>query len=195
MWWRTNAVGRDDIAPGLVGLGGETEIAGLHPHGQQRERQGDKGIDIGDDTVGLLPENTGIVRREQIAQKPHHDGADAVDGRLFRQFFEHNQGKDTNKPSEKSKLACIFSEAQYLGRSQRIRISESKSKFICILPRRRILDEVKDKRISRTQNRKRTRTGAFDSAAQRRKGPNTTIRPKFIFTGPEYPISFYIFAR
>ena len=83
--------GRDDIAPGLVGLGGETEITGLHSHGQQRERQRDEGIDIGDDTVGLLPEDTGIVRREQIAQKPHHDGADAVDGRLFRQFFEHGK--------------------------------------------------------------------------------------------------------
>ncbi|MDE7123840.1 MAG: hypothetical protein K2N93_06010, partial [Alistipes sp.] len=27
--------------------------------------------------------------------------------------------KNTNKPGEKSKLACIFSEAKYLGRSQR----------------------------------------------------------------------------
>ena len=35
-----------------------------------------------------------------------------------RQDFIYS-GKDTNKPREKSKLACIFSEAKYLRRSQR----------------------------------------------------------------------------
>ena len=29
------------------------------------------------------------------------------------------EGKDTNKPREKSKLACFFSEAEYLRRGQR----------------------------------------------------------------------------
>ena len=85
-------LGRLHIAARLLGLGRKTEIARLHAHRQQRERQRDKGIDVGDDAVGLLPENTGVVRREQVAQEPYDDGADAVDGSLFGQFFEHDGG-------------------------------------------------------------------------------------------------------
>ena len=83
---------RGIIAARLLGLGRKTEIARLHAHRQQRERQRDKGIDVGDDAVGLLPEHTGVVRREQVAQEPYDDGADAVDGSLFGQFFEHDGG-------------------------------------------------------------------------------------------------------
>ena len=91
MSWRKACVWRPERRPGLLGLGRKTEVARLHAHRQQRKRQRNEGIDVRDDTIGLLPENTGIVRREQIAQKPHHNGADAVDGGLFGQFFEHGR--------------------------------------------------------------------------------------------------------
>ena len=75
----------------LLGLGRKTEVTGLHTHRQKGERQRDEGIDIRHDAVGLLPENTGVVRREQVAQEPYHDGTDTVDGGLFGQFFEHDE--------------------------------------------------------------------------------------------------------
>lgn len=80
------AFGGPNVAPGLLGLGRKTEVARLHAHRQQRKRQRNEGIDVRDDAIGLLPENTGIVRREQIAQKPHHNGADAVDGGCLANF-------------------------------------------------------------------------------------------------------------
>ena len=83
------AFGGLHVAARLLGFGRETEIARLHTHRQQRERQRDQGVDIRDDAIGLLPENTGIVRREQIAQEPYGNGTDTVDGSLFCKFFEH----------------------------------------------------------------------------------------------------------
>ena len=84
------ALGALYVAAGLLGLGREAEVARLHAHRQEGEGQRDEGVDIGDDAVGLLPEDACIVGREQVAQEPHHDGADAVDGGLFSQFFEHD---------------------------------------------------------------------------------------------------------
>ncbi|MFG6354487.1 MAG: hypothetical protein K1V69_03640, partial [Alistipes sp.] len=54
-------------------------------------------------------------------------------------------GKDTYKPSEKSKLACFFSEAQYLRRSQSTKSRGQKQAKGLIMPRRSIFDEVKDR--------------------------------------------------
>ena len=78
------------VSARLFSLGREPEVTRLHAHCQQREGQRNKGVDVGDDAIGLLTENPRVVRREQVAQEPHHDGADAVDGSLFGQFFEHD---------------------------------------------------------------------------------------------------------
>ena len=45
--------------------------------------------------------------------------------------------KDTNKPREKSKFTCIFSEAEYLRRSQNTNKPRKKSKFACIFSERK----------------------------------------------------------
>ena len=52
--------------------------------------------------------------------------------------YPHGWDKDTNKPREKSKLACIFSEAKYLRRSQRYEKSSAEASVSSILPRRSI---------------------------------------------------------
>ena len=83
------AFGGLHITARLLGLGRKAEVARLHAHRQQRKRQRNEGIDVRDDAIGLLPENAGIVRREQIAQEPYGNGTDTVDGSLFCKFFEH----------------------------------------------------------------------------------------------------------
>jgi len=101
--------GRRDVAARLVGLGREAEVARLHAHGQQREHKRDEGVDIRHDAVGLLSEDPRVVRREQVAQKAHHDGADAVDGRLFRQFFEHTRLLRLQRYENSRKSLAAFS--------------------------------------------------------------------------------------
>ena len=103
--------GPPHVAARRLGPGRKAEIARLHAHRQERERQRNQGIDVGDDSVGLLPEFTGIVRREQIAQETHRDRADAVNGGLSGQLFEHKEcligSKDTNF-SGKSRRFSFF---------------------------------------------------------------------------------------
>ena len=79
--------GPPHVAARRLGPGRKAEIARLHAHRQERERQRNQGIDVGDDSVGLLPEFTGIVRREQIAQETHRDRADAVNGGICLASF------------------------------------------------------------------------------------------------------------
>lgn len=81
--------GGPHVAACSLGFGGKAEITRLHAHRQQRERERNQRIDVGNDAVGFGREHTRVVRCEQVAQKPHDDGAEAVNGRLFRQFFEH----------------------------------------------------------------------------------------------------------
>ena len=64
-------------------MSGKYDIIFLMTKQQQNKRKWDKGVYIGDDSVGLNAENTGIERREQITQKPAQNGTDTINCRLF----------------------------------------------------------------------------------------------------------------
>ena len=67
--------------------------------------------------------------------------------------YPHGWDKDTNKPREKSKLACIFSEAEYLRRSQSTNKPREKSKFACIFFRAKVSKTLRWKRNGRERPR------------------------------------------